>query len=601
MVKKSDPELPFVGDNEAQSRPTPVPPRDSVAALARLVKPAVAVDLPSEPMQEFFLPVHGFVRLTRSEARVVSHPAMQRLGSIYQLGQAHLVFRGATHTRLEHCLGAVHVASRMMDEVDANQRNAVHSAVEGEVGSVGEQITPTERTFVRIAALLHDIGHLPTGHTLEDELGLLNKHDYMERLNLVLDKTDWPGGKVEPLRHLIDNEYRGAAHGAAASDVILAVISKDSQQVTQTTASALIRLSVCRDIVGNTICADLLDYLYRDWYHVGKPQYVDERLFQYMEIRKDAKGEDCFVVSLGQRPKLRTDAISAILRLLESRYELAETVLFHRTKCAAAAMLERGLQELAASVKEPDRPAWTSQLTEKLLTHTDQGAIDLFLSEASQRGAEAAIGPLSGLRQRALYKNLLTATHQEITPDRMRKIEDMYRGSKGAAARLRAVKLLELDFGLPPGSLAMYCPDKGMNEKIPQVRVRVNGQIDTFSHWDDEHHEDLSGGHVRAQKNRFRRLWRVYFVIREDVLRKQSETVVSWLRSAIRECVLGLTMSEETPSIASRRIAASLIGVPGSPHAEKTLTREPSLAARGSADPTLFYSTGAPTVRSQYS
>src|SRR5207245_2169811 len=99
---------------------------------------------------------------------------------------------------------------------------------------------------------------------------------------------------------------------------------------------------------------------------------------------------------------------------------------------------------------------------ERLLTCTDQGAIDHFLTEASQRQAAAAIAPLAGLRQRALYKNLFTATHQEITPDRMRRIESMYRGSKGASARLTAVKLLEADFGLPAGSLAMYCPDKGM-------------------------------------------------------------------------------------------------------------------------------------------
>jgi HD superfamily phosphohydrolase len=598
MVNKSEPELPFSGDDKAS---VSAPPRDSAEALARLVRRDTTIDVAREPMQEFFLPVHGFVRLTKSEARVVSHPAMQRLGSIYQLGQAHLVFRGATHTRLEHCIGAVHVASRMMDEVDANQGQAMRAAVDGEPESVGKPITSTERTFVRLAALLHDVGHLPAGHTLEDELGLLGKHDYMDRLNLVLDKTDWPGGRVEPLRQLINNSYQAHVRSGSATDVIVAIISKDAPEVTKTAASSLIRLSVCRDIVGNTICADLLDYLYRDWYHVGKPQYVDERLFQYMEIRRDQKGDDCFVVSLGQRPKLRTDAISAILRLLESRYELAETVLFHRTKCAAAAMLERGLQELAASTKEAERSAWTSDLTARLLTCTDQGAIDLFLLEASQRQAEAAIAPLSGLRQRALYKNLVTATHQEITPDRMRKIETMYRGSKGAAARLSAVKQLEIDFGLPLGSLAMYCPDKGMNEKIPEVKVRVNGQIDTFAHWDDEHQQDLSGGHVQAQKNRFRRLWRAYFVIRDDVLRNQSETLVSLLRSAIRECVLGLTISEETPSTASRRIAASLAALPGSPHVEKSLIREPSLAARGSADPQLFYPTGAPTIRSQFS
>src|SRR5438876_8645897 len=153
MVKKSEPELPFQGNDEAHLQPTTAAPRDSAEALARLVKRDSFAETPRESMQEFFLPIHGFVRLTRSETRVISHPAMQRLGSIYQLGQAHLVFRGATHTRLEHCIGAVHVASRMMDEVSTNQAQATQSAVEGELESVGDPITPTERTFVRLAAL----------------------------------------------------------------------------------------------------------------------------------------------------------------------------------------------------------------------------------------------------------------------------------------------------------------------------------------------------------------------------------------------------------------------------------------------------------------
>ncbi len=106
----------------------------------------------------------------------------------------------------------------------------------------------------------------------------------------------------------------------------------------------------------NTICADLLDYIYRDWYHVGKPRPFDDRLFHYMEVRPRyqrkfgeiarAQPTDQFVIFLGKPPKLRSDAVSHILELLEWRYSLAETVLFHRTKLAAAAMLDRALYEL---------------------------------------------------------------------------------------------------------------------------------------------------------------------------------------------------------------------------------------------------------------
>ena len=113
---------------------------------------------------------------------------------------------------------------------------------------------------------------------------------------------------------------------------------------------------MCSDIVGNTICADLLDYPHRDWYHVGKERRFDERLLQYMELRTPRSNDelledgfplpasaDAFVISIGNRPKVRTDGISGILELLERWYQLAEAVLFHRTKMTATAMLERPL------------------------------------------------------------------------------------------------------------------------------------------------------------------------------------------------------------------------------------------------------------------
>src|SRR5207302_1334468 len=86
-----------------------------------------------------------------------------------------------------------------------------------------------------------------------------------------------------------------------------------------------LRIGLCRDIVGNTICADILDYLHRDWFHTGKPRHFEDRILHYMEIRTPRQNapvnpgdepkptaEDTFVVSIGNRPKLRTDGISAI-------------------------------------------------------------------------------------------------------------------------------------------------------------------------------------------------------------------------------------------------------------------------------------------------
>ena len=69
--------------------------------------------------QEVFLPVSGFCLFFPEEIKVINHPAFQRLSRVNQLGQAHLVFRGATHKRIEHVLGAVHVVEQMILAVRA--------------------------------------------------------------------------------------------------------------------------------------------------------------------------------------------------------------------------------------------------------------------------------------------------------------------------------------------------------------------------------------------------------------------------------------------------------------------------------------------------
>src|SRR5215216_4617520 len=94
-------------------------------------------------------PIHGFIELTPRERAAADTPIVQRLRSISQLALTYLVYPGARHTRFEHSLGVCHVAGRLADELELPARDA--------------------RT-VRLAALLHDIGHGPFSHVSENVL-----------------------------------------------------------------------------------------------------------------------------------------------------------------------------------------------------------------------------------------------------------------------------------------------------------------------------------------------------------------------------------------------------------------------------------------------
>jgi len=257
-----------------------------------------------EQRQEFFLPVSGFVWLYPEEVRVVDHPTFQRLGRINQLGQTYVVYRGATHKRIEHSLGAVHVAQRMIEAVEHNGRK---NQLDGETRR--RKLRDSEWRFIRLGALLHDIGHLAAGHTIEDELSLLGKHDADRRLDKIFESDSWLDEQGRTLAKVIDGEYAKYVPASlrdkvSASVLVRLLIRKTpgeghqddhGNEETLAAAAADFAHQVCKDMIGNTICADILDYLYRDWYHIGKPRPFDDRLLQYMEVRTVPNKSDCFV------------------------------------------------------------------------------------------------------------------------------------------------------------------------------------------------------------------------------------------------------------------------------------------------------------------
>jgi HD superfamily phosphohydrolase len=571
--------------------------------------------------QEIFIPIHGQVRLSLHELKVLDHPAVQRLRLIYQLGQTNYVYPGATHRRFEHILGTLHVATLMIEALGKGGSTPPPVPDQGE-WVLDEPLTPSERTFIRLGALLHDIGHLPAGHTLEDELGLLPRHDSEARLKQVLDRTEWFGIKTKSLRSVVDELYASAARdsqlGKSATEIVLDLVAADRVPAIELAVSAVFRTNVCRDLIGNTLCADILDYLHRDWHHLGKPRHFDTRVLEYIQIRRrlvtqseNTRKRSLLVVNLRSRDAVRTDAVTSILDLLESRYQLHEIALFHRTKLSAAAMLERVVGELADAVPSVERDEWLAQLVTDLLEASDEQMIQLLSartdaivdrtggSMATQR-ARAARSLLTGLRLRRLHKRLHVQFAHQLGNDAP-AILKLYapRGNdrRPAEHRLQALRLLESDFGLRPGTLVMYCPPAQMSTKIANVEVLVDGVANALDAHEREQPMDrgLTGGYLEAQKNRFKRLWRVHFAMEAQALTNARATGMhSTLIRAIECLILGRRPGDATLEEMARSVAVELSALRKGPLAEATIVTG-SVAARGST--AEIYPVGVPSLR----
>lgn len=474
-------------------------------------------------------------------------------------------------------------------------------------------LSAAEAAFTRLGALLHDIGHLPAGHTFEDELALFDKHDGPDRLSLILDRRSWHGADVEPLRAVIDRGWADHAGRSGlektASEILVDLVAKQGGELEATKVTSSFRLGVCRDLIGNTICADLLDYLHRDWHHLGKHRYFDVRLVDYMEIRRsESERRSELVINLRSAERIRTDGVSAILELLESRYQLHEIALFHRTKLSASAMLERVVSEIQACVGESEADHWQRELIEHLLDCSDAEMLTLLGEEAERRkGAApealvAAQKTLCDLRLRRLAKPVFERFGHQIPENRL-TVEKLYApgrsGGRGAARnRLDALRKLEADFSLPALSLVMYCPPAQMNTKIADVKILVDGRVSSLDAYESEFAADsgLTGGHLEAQKKRFQRLWRVYFACRQDVVETLEERGhLPLLRRAIGALVLGIRdLGGESYEAMALSVAEDLKDREGAALQEGELVA--FSAAR--SEPPQTYPTGAPTLLS---
>jgi HD superfamily phosphohydrolase len=322
-------------------------------------------------------PLWNNIRVDEPFLMLVDSPVFQRLRYVRQLGLAHLVYPGATHTRFEHALGAYHLA-----------RETVR--VLGEAGEL-EGVAKDERTLVVVAALLHDLGHYPFSHALE-EIGIAH-HEAVAgpllsegALGVTLRKEF---GKDSPSRIL---DY---IRGKSASPL--------------------------QGLISGSIDLDKLDYLKRDAKMCGVPygEIDDERLRHALTVVNDPRTGR---LTIGLRDK----GLSALESLLFAKYQMYRNVYWQHAVRSATAMYKRLVEDALA----------TKVLTEaNLVDYTDEG-----LLHALESAGRTPL--LDAIKYRRLYKRAMEAPAAEVGDHDLDWLsEDRARTRSAEKALAKALKI----------------------------------------------------------------------------------------------------------------------------------------------------------------
>ncbi len=334
-------------------------------------------------------PLWNNIRVDPVALRLVDTAAFQRLRYVRQLGLAYLVYPGASHTRFEHALGAYHLAGRalaMFAERD-DSRALLREAA----------------PIVRCAALLHDIGHYPFSHALE-EIGALHHEDVARPLVTT-------GAVAEVLR---------AELGADAPERIMALIRGRSD-------------SPFQGLIAGSLDLDKIEYLKRDAFMCGV-NYGDidvDRLLNSLVIVTDPE-RGTPVVGISEK------GLSALESLLFAKYQMYRNVYWHHAVRSATAMYKRLVDGALRA---------GSLSAETLAAFTDEG----LLHELAQR---APTPLLAALRERRLYKRVFECPAAELPADAGEWIAD------DRALVVAVEDQLARELGLAPGELLLDYPAK---------------------------------------------------------------------------------------------------------------------------------------------
>lgn len=258
--------------------------------------------------------IYGIIKLDKPELFLTDLPPMQRLRGVSHLGLINLVYPGANHTRFEHSLGVAYIVEQALKQIRLNIKNEVN-------------ITDNDVLSAKVAALLHDVGHLPFSHASEsliEKAGVLTEasqlgvqpHEYISKCIVECDYFS----------RAFDEINRRTKYNLEAEDIANYIIGKTKDSKKKFVA----------ELINGTVDADKIDYLTRDAHYTGVPHgRVDiGYLINTLTITRMMKEYRL----VGERKGLES-----IESLLTSRELMFPTVYTHHTVVIARSMLTRAI------------------------------------------------------------------------------------------------------------------------------------------------------------------------------------------------------------------------------------------------------------------
>ena len=385
-------------------------------------------------------PVHGDMDFTDTERRVMDTWQIQRLRGVRQTGTAYLVYPGCVHTRFEHSLGTSAMARRIVASL---RNNGVH-------------VDDEQEAAVALAALVHDVAHLPYGHTFEDERKLFPRHDTEKRM-----------------RHFLSgDELATALDASGMGKTVLSLLTDRHYDPPW-----------MRQIVSSTVDADLLDYLRRDAYFAGLRQDYDDRIFSTFTVAGGHLTVDA------EKLSTRTE----LLHLLRLRYFLTERIYYHHAKVVSGAMIAKAV-ELAVQ---------QGLVEEALYDLTDDSLLRMLLSLGDTRIDSL----INGLTRRRLLKRAYTLSAAQV--GRRGRDELIATYNRSVDARQEREQEIADAVGLDAEHVILYCPDISAIKEA-RVYVKTKDGVRRLNEPLDSPPFD-----VKAVEDLYERLWNLYVFVPE--------------------------------------------------------------------------------------